>query len=381
MRIIKFGKPIIDDAEKNAVLEVLSGDILVHGPKAKEFEKRFSEFTNGGHAVSVSSCTAALHLSYFHFGIGTGDEVIVPAQSHVATVHAVEFTGAKPVFVDAELSTGNIDIDQIEEKISERTKAISIVHYLGLPVDMDRIMAIANKYQLKVIEDCALAIGTKYKGKHAGLFGDTGCFSFYPVKHFTTAEGGMILCKNSDDSDAFERKKAFGVDRTASERKVPGVYEVNMLGYNYRMNEIQAAIGIEQINKVNQFLDKRRENYGILEKELSDISEISLFNSGDEDFESSYYCLSILLNQKMSDKRFEIVKDLNELGVGTSVYYPKAIPEFLYYRNKYGYAENSYPNAAKISNRSIALPVGPHLDGDDMLYIAKSLKSVIKIHK
>lgn len=381
MRQVKFGKPIIDQAEKDAVLEVLSGDILVHGPKTKEFEEKFSQYTGGGHAVSTSSCTAALHLSYFHFGIGAGDEVIVPAQSHVATVHAVEFTGAKPVFVDAELKTGNIDIDQIESQITDKTKAISIVHYLGMPVDMDSILAIAQKYNLKVIEDCALAIGTRYKGIHAGLFGDTGCFSFYPVKHFTTAEGGMMLCKNENDMLALERKKAFGVDRTAYERKVPGVYEVNMLGYNYRMNEIQAAIGIEQLKKIDDFLSVRSQNYHALQSGLQEIDELHLFQSTYGDFESSYYCMSVILNKSIAEKRFEIVKSLNNLGVGTSVYYPKAIPEFSYYKEKYGFLDNQYANAATISNCSIALPVAPHLNEEDMNYITESMKTVINENK
>lgn len=231
-RTVKFGKPIIGQEEMDAVMEVLSGDILVHGPKAHEFEEHFAAFTGANHAISVSSCTAALHLSYFVLGIGKGDEVIVPAQSHVATAHAVELTGAKPVFVDAEPSTGNIDIDRIEANITPATKAISLVHFLGMPVDMDRIMKIATSRNLRVVEDCALAIGTYFKGKHAGLFGDTGCFSFYPVKHFTTAEGGMILTKTPEHAHKFGRQKAFGVDRTVSERKVPGVYDVDMLGFN-----------------------------------------------------------------------------------------------------------------------------------------------------
>lgn len=377
MREIKFGKPMLDENERQAVNEVLQGDILVHGPKAKEFEAGFSEFTGEGHSVSVSSCTAGLHLSYFHFGIGPGDEVIVPAQSHVATVHSVELVGAKPVFVDAEMNTGNIDIDQIEDKINENTKAISIVHYLGMPVDMGAIMNLANKYDLKVVEDCALAVGSYYKNKHAGLFGDTGCFSFYPVKHFTTAEGGMVLCKNEDDAKILTRKKAFGVDRTDSERKVPGVYEVNMLGFNYRMNEIQAAIGIEQLKKIKSFLDIREKNYQALESGLKEVDEISLFQSSHGDFKSSYYCLSIVLDDQYKDKRFELVKYLNTNGVGTSVYYPKAIPEFEYYREKYGYKIGQFENASRISDNSIALPVAPHLNEDDMNYIVEKVKEGI----
>lgn len=378
MREVKFGKPIIGQEEKDAVMKVLEGDILVHGPKAKEFEKAFSDFTLAPHAVSTSSCTASLHLSYFHYGIGTGDEVIAPAQSHVATVHAIELAGATPVFVDAEPITGNINIDDIENKITSKTKAITVVHYLGMPVDMSRIMVIADKHNLIVIEDCALAVGSYYKGKHAGLWGDIGCYSFYPVKHFTTAEGGMSITKHAQVAEKLTRQKAFGVDRTDSERKVPGVYEVNMLGYNYRMNEIQAAIGVEQIKRVPGFLTTREENYNHLTKGLQEINEISLLKSTHGDFKSSYYCHSIILDETIAEKRFEVVNFLKEKGVGTSVYYPKAIPEFVYYKEKYGYKNNDYPEAAKLSNCSIALPVAPHLNTEDMDYVVETLKEAIQ---
>lgn len=376
-RTVKFGKPIIGDEEKNAVMEVLGGDILVHGPKAVEFENGFSAFTKAPYSVSTSSCTASLHLTYFHYGIGAGDEVIVPAQSHVATVHTVELAGATPVFVDAELETGNIDISQIESKITDKTKAIAIVHYLGMPVAMDKICAIADKHNLIVVEDCALAIGSYYKGVHAGLWGDTGSYSFYPVKHFTTAEGGMLITKHKAVAEKITRQKAFGVERAHFERKLPGVYDVNMLGFNYRMNEMQAAIGVEQLKRIQGFLDVREKNYFALEKGLKEVKGISLFKSTHGDFKSSYYCLSILLDDDIAPKRFELVKAINDEGVGTSVYYPKAIPEFSYYKEKYGYRDNQFPNAAKISNQTIALPVGPHLTEDDMAYVVQVIKNAL----
>lgn len=377
MRNIPFGKPIIGQAEKNAVTNVLDGPILVHGPAAKEFEDKFAEYTGSPDAVSVSSCTAALHLIYFDLGIGPGDEVIVPAQTHTATAHAVEFTGAKPIFIDAELETGNIDIDQIEDAITDRTSAISIVHYLGMPVDMDKVNAIAKKYNLIVTEDCALAVGTYFKGVHAGLFGDAGCFSFYPVKHMTTAEGGMLITKNKNIAERIGKKKAFGVNKVHSERKIPGVYDVNILGYNYRMNEIQAAIGIEQLKRMDGFLKKREENYKALATGLEEINEVSLFRSTHGDFKSSYYCLSAILKENFADKRFELVNALKQRGVGTSVYYPKPVPHMTYYKEKYRYGTNSFPVAARISYQSIALPVGPHLDVEDMKYVIQSFKESI----
>jgi len=378
VRTIHFGRPIIGEEEKNAVLNVLGSPILVHGPCSKEFENSFAAYTKAPYAVSVSSCTAALHLSYFYLKLKAGDEVIVPAQTHNATAHAVEFCGAKPVFVDAEIKTGNIDIDQIEPLITERTKAISIVHFLGMPVNMDRINEIAKKYGLFVVEDAALAIGTYYKGVHAGLLGDVGCFSFYPIKHMTTAEGGMLITKNEEIATGITRQRAFGVDRTQGERKIPGIYDVTMLGYNYRMNEIQAALGIEQVKRMNEFLKQRKLNYERLYDGLKEIDEISLFQPSQGDYQSSYYCLSILLNESLVEKRFEIVDYLKDHGVGTSVYYPHPVPHLTYYKEKYDYGEETYPVAAMISNGSIALPVGPHLDIEDMDYITESIRKAIK---
>jgi perosamine synthetase len=377
MREIHFGRPTIGDAEREAVMEVLKGPILVHGPRAVAFEKAFAAWTGAAHAVSTSSCTAALHLVYFYLGLGAGDEVIVPAQTHAATAHAVELTGARPVFVDAERRTGNIDIAQIEAALTPHTRALSLVHYLGLPVDMDRINAIARKHDLFVVEDCALSLGSRYRGIHTGLLGDAGCFSFYPVKHITTAEGGMITTKRPEIAATIARQKAFGVDRQHGDRKVPGVYDVTMLGFNYRMNEIEAAIGIEQVKRLDGILATRERNYRALHRALGEIDEISLLATGDGVFQSSYYCLAILLNRRFADLRFEFVSKLNAAGVGTSVYYPKAVPDLTYYREKYGFASGSFPNASWISDASIALPVAPHLDEDDMAYIAQAVKTAI----
>jgi len=378
MRNIPFGRPILGDEERQAVLDVLSGPILVHGPKAKEFEEKFGQYTGAPYAVSVSSCTAAMHLAYFDLGIGIGDEVIVPAQTHTATAHAVEVCGAKPVFIDAEPRTGNIDIEQIEQSVTERTRAIAVVHFLGMPVDMDRIIAIAHKHNLFVVEDCALAIGTYYNGVHAGLHGDAGCFSFYPVKHITTAEGGMLITRHANLAQRIGRKKAFGVNRVVGERKIPGVYDVDMLGYNYRMNEIQAAIGVEQIKRIDGFLQKRKKNYEKLNTGLAAIDEIQLFQSSQGDYQSSYYCLSVLLNDSLVPKRFEIINALKNYGIGTSVYYPRPVPHMRYYREKYGYDNESFPIAARISYNSVALGVGPHLQEDDMDYIIEAFKKAIK---
>jgi perosamine synthetase len=377
MRNVPFGKPIIGDEERNAVLQVMRGSQFVHGPMANQFEADFSRFIGGGFAHTVGSCTAGLHLAYVYLGIGPGDEVIVPAQTHVATAHSVEYTGAKPVFVDVDASTGNIDIDGIELAITPRTKAISVVHYLGLPVDMDKVNSLAKRHALFVVEDAALALGARYKGVHAGLIGDVGSFSFYPVKHITTAEGGMFTTRHAEVAVKGARLKAFGYDKMVGERVIPGLYDVDLLGYNYRMNEIEAAIGIEQLKRASGFISKRRQNDAALRKALEGIENINCLAPGGGDFEHAHYCLVVVLGDTIATKRYDIIHGLRDLGVGTSVYYPGPVPHLRYYREKYGLGSIAYPNAARISNQSIALPVGPHLNEEDMDYVGRMFKKVL----
>jgi perosamine synthetase len=379
MRTIPFGRPIIGQEEQDAVMKVLQGPILVHGPISTRFEEQFAAFTGAPHAVSVSSCTAGMHLIYFALGYGPGDEVIVPAQTHIATAHAVELTGARPVFVDAEPETGNIDIAAIEAAITPRTKAIAVVHYLGVPVDMLRVLAIARKHDLFVLEDCALAPGAKVDGIHAGLLGDAGVFSFYPVKHMTTAEGGMVILRDPELSAKLKLLKAFGVNRTHGERKVPGVYDTVALGFNYRMSEIHAAIGLEQVKKLPGFLAKRKENFTALAEHLTGIPGLRVLPQPcDDHLGSCHYCLGALLDEQTAARRPEIMADLGKQGVGTSVYYPQPVPRMQYYREKYGYDPARFPNAARISDSMIALPVGPHLDVEDMQYIGEQVRLAVK---
>jgi dTDP-4-amino-4,6-dideoxygalactose transaminase len=375
---IPFGKPLIGQAEKKAVQKVLSGNILVHGPKAVEFENIFSKFTKSPFSVSVSSCTAGMHLVYFTLGIGAGDEVIVPAQTHVATAHAAELTGAKAVFVDSNFEDGNIDINKIEKSISKKTKAIAIVHYLGIPVDMNKINKIAKKHNLFVIEDCALALGSTINNKHVGLFGDVGVFSFYPVKHMTTAEGGIIISKNKNLIKQLKLKKAFGVNKTFSERKIPGSYDCVALGFNYRMSELNAAIGIEQVKKVPSFLKKRKQNFDRLSLLLKNLKNVRIIDSGKKILNNSHYCLAILLDKKISKFRMQIVKKINSLGIGTSIYYPQPVPRMKYYKDKYGYNKKRFKNAEMFSDSTICFPVGPHLNQNHMTFIAKNIINVIK---
>lgn len=371
-----FGRPMIGVEEMRAVEKVLAGPILVHGPMEQQFEEAFAQFTGAPFAVSVSSCTAGMHLIYFALGYGPGDEVIIPAQTHVATAHAVELTGAKAVFVDSDGSTGNIDLTKVEAAITRNTRAIAVVHYLGVPVDMPKVNEIASRHNLFVLEDCALAAGTRLNDIHAGLHGHAGVFSFYPVKHMTTAEGGMVITRDAELSKKLKHLRAFGVDRTHSERAIPGTYDTSALGLNYRMSEIHAAIGVEQLKKLPDFLDSRRRNFDILREGLENLPRASILpQPTNNDIKSSFYCCGLMLDSKIASKRYELMSALTSQGVGTSIYYPQPVPRMRYYADKYGYDASKFQVAAAISDHIIALPVGPHLGSDDMAFIVEKIKA------
>ncbi|MFK4764708.1 DegT/DnrJ/EryC1/StrS family aminotransferase [Desulfobaculum sp. SPO524] len=376
---IPFGRPSITDREREAVAAVLDGPILTHGPQCAAFERTFAAYLGGGaHCVSMSSCMAALHVAWFHLGIGPGDEVICPAMTHVATAHAIELMGARPVFADCDPATGNIDPDHVEALVTDRTRGITLVHYLGIPCDMDAIMSIAGRHGLYVVEDCALAFGARLHGIHVGLFGDAGCFSFYPVKHLTTAEGGMLTTANEQIAALAAQKRAFGVDRTHDERAIPGMYDVTMLGMNARMSEMQAALGLAQMERADQMLARRAENHRILSEALDALEDVRVIAATLPDSRPSHYCLVAQLEGRLAPRRDDILLALRRAGVGFSVYYPHPVPRLAYYREKYGWTDGQYPRAAAISDASVALPVGPHLGPDEMHSIAGAFGNIVK---
>jgi dTDP-4-amino-4,6-dideoxygalactose transaminase len=321
---------------------------------------------------------AALHLSYLQFGIGPGDEVIVPAQTHSATAHAVEWVGAKPVFVDCDSQTGNLTASGIVSAITPRTKAISVVHFAGIPCDMPTIMAIANRYDLRVVEDCAIALGARHGTRHVGLFGDSGCFSFYPVKHMTTGEGGMFVSRHEAIVQSVSKLRAFGVDRTHSERTLPGMYDVPGLGLNYRMSEMQAALGRSQLRRMGEVLTKRAAQFIRYRRLLANVTGVRIIDTTTSGARSSHYCVSLVFEGQYGARRNEIVAQLNAAGIGTSIYYPQPVPRMTYYRNKYGYVPGRFKGAEQISDHSVALPLGMHLDDSDIDFIATSLKDILK---
>ncbi len=370
---IKF-KPLLGTEEKKNLNKVIKSGILAHGNKVVEFENLFTKFTKSKDSIAVSSCTAGMHLFYFVLGIGKGDEVIVPAQTHTATAHAVELVGAKAVFVDCELETGNIDLTLIEKKINKNTKAICAVHFAGIPTNMVQLMKLAKKNNLRVIEDCATSLGAKIKNKHVGLYGDAGVFSFYPVKHITSAEGGMIIMKNKNLSKKLRLARAFGIDKGHLDRNSPGVYECVSLGFNYRMSEVHAAIGISQIKKFSKFLKIRRRNYNYLKKLITPIENIYLVEPKSKFLKNSYYCFQILLKNKLSKLRNELIEFFKNNNINTSIYYPKPVPNMKYYKKRYKVRESEFYNSEVISNHSISIPIHPGITFKDLRHICNNIK-------
>ena len=374
---IPFGRPMLGPEETEAVARVLAGPQLVHGPEAAAFERAFAARIGVAHAVSLSSCTAALHLALHAHGIGPGDEVVVPAMTHVATAHAVEFCGAKPVFADVDAASGNMDPEQLSLALGPRTRAVIAVHYLGLPCDMARILPLAADIGVPVIEDCALAVDARYGEGRAGGLALAGCFSFYPVKHLPSCEGGMLTTDDAVLAAKVAQMKAFGYDRALGNRAKPGIYDVTELGYNYRMSEVHAAVGLAQLDKLDGFQMARAANFRMLREALAELEEVTVFAPVQGQARSSHYCLNVILPRDGSLSRDGVVAALKAAGIGSSVHYPSAVPLLGYYREKYGYRAGAFPVAEWLAAQTVSLPVGPHLAPEDPQRIAGALKDAI----
>ena len=370
--IVPFSRPLIGDEERAAVDEVLRGSILTNGGRVRAFEEAFQDFAGGGMAVAVSSCTAALHMSCLALGIGPGDEVIVPALTHVATANAVELTGASCRFVDSHQESGNLDPDLLEP-ISKNTKAIIVVHFLGRPGYMRSVLAIARKHNLAVIEDCAHALGAHHNDIHVGLIGDVGCFSFYPCKNITTGEGGMLLTRRPEIAERARELREFGkreypvTGDLRSWQKIHN-YDFASVGLNYRMTEIAGAIGFRQLPRVAAWARERAFNYEVLKTAFLSMGMEVLDSVGTQG--ASHYAISALIEPSIrEDLRRGLFNDLIE----TSIYYPKPVPYWGHYQQKYGARKGSVPVSEEIAGRSITFPVGPHLKKKHIELIVKSM--------
>lgn len=349
--MIPIAQPLISDEEIEEVVKVLKSGFIAQGPKVAEFEEKFAEYVGVEHAVATSSGTTALHLALLSLGIEKGDEVITTPFSFAATANSILYTGAKPVFADIDPQTYNLDPKRIEEVITEKTKAIMPVHLYGQPADMDPIKKIAEEHNLWVIEDAAQAHGALYHGQMAGSLGDMACFSFYPTKNMTTGEGGMITTDSSDLADAARILRAHG----ESER-----YTHVVLGYNFRMTDIAAAIGLVQLKKIDNFNKSRIENAEYLTTHVKSMDGLEPPFIMDQ-VKHVFHQYTI---QVKDGKRDDLKDFLGENGVGTGVHYPKTIYQQKLYQEM-GIKGNC-PQAEKAATEVLSIPVHPGLKTDDL---------------
>lgn len=375
---LPLAKATITEEELKAVEEVLKSGWLTTGAKVKEFEENIQQYLGVKKAIGLTSCTGGLHIALAALGIGQGDEVIVPAYTFVATAHVVEWLGAKPVLVDVEKDTFNIDPAKIEEAITILTKAIMPVHFAGHACDMGAIMQIAKKHKLYVIEDAAHAIGTEYGGKKIGNFGDVTVFSFYVTKTITTAEGGMAVTNDEELGKRLKRFGYFGVDKDAFNRyseKGTWYYEVIEPGYKYNMDNIQGAMGVEQLKKVEAFVVKRRELAQHYTKLLKRIPGI-ITPTEKSYTRHAYHLYPLVLNtDKVS--RDEFIAKLKEYNIGTSVHF---IPLHLhpFYQKRYNFNKGDFPTAEWLFEREVSLPLYPGMNLQDVEYVAEAIKEILQ---
>lgn len=376
---LSYGRQCIDDNDIEAVTRILKGDFLTTGPSVKAFEEKVAEYVGAKYAVAVSNGTAALHAACFAAGIKEGDEVIVTPITFAASSNCVLYCGGKPIFVDIDPKTYNIDVNKIEENITEKTKAIIPVDFTGQVVDIDRINGIAKKYNLTVIEDAAHALGSEYKGKKVGTLSHMTEFSFHPVKPITTAEGGMVV---TDDEKLYKRLSLFrthGITRDKellSHNEGPWYYEQIDLGYNYRITDVQCALGSSQMNKLDSFLKRRRE---IVKKYNDSFKELSAYLSTPYEAEysnSGWHIYVIKLNlDNLKVSRKEIFEALQAENIGVNVHY---VPVYLhpYYQNL-GYKKGLCPEAEKLYSQIITLPLFPKMSDKDIDDVINAVKKVV----
>jgi dTDP-4-amino-4,6-dideoxygalactose transaminase len=377
---LSFGKATITADEINAVTAVLQSGWLTTGPKVKEFEESMQNYLGCKKAVGLTSCTGGLHIALAALGIGPGDEVIVPTYTFAATGHVVAWLGATPVLVDSDKDTFNIDPIAIEKAITSRTKAIIPVHFAGHACDMDKITAIAKKHKLYVIEDAAHAIGTEYKGKKIGNFGDATVFSFYVTKTMTTAEGGMVVTNNEELGKKLKRYSYFGVDKDAFNRytdKGTWYYEIIDLGYKYNMDNIQGALGVEQLKKLDTFIERRTHLAGLYTKLLKNVKGIIIPQVQPYTKHSFHIFPVILDTANIGMSREEFINKIREYNIGTSVHF---IPLHLhpYYQKTYGYKRGDFPIAEHLFDREVSLPFFPLMTDQDVEYVVEAIKEILK---
>jgi len=377
-QFLVFGAPAIGEAEIQEVVASLKSGWLGTGPKVARFEDDFKAYKGAEHAVAVNCCTAALHLSMLAAGVQPGDQVITTSLTFCATVNAIIHAGAAPVLVDVDAVTMNIDPGQVEAAITSRTKAILPVHFAGRPCEMDALTDIAERHGLKLIEDCAHAIETEYKGRQVGTFGDFGCFSFYVTKNIVTGEGGMVLTRREEDAARIKILALHGMSKDAWRRfSDEGYkhYQVVAAGFKYNMMDLQAAIGIHQLQRIEVYWQRRQEIWRRYNEAFAGLP-IELPALPESGTRHAYHLYTILVDEAragISRDAFLDAMTANNIGVG--VHY-LSIPEHPFYRQTFGWGPEAYPNAMRIGRQTVSLPLSARLSDEDVEDVIAAVRRV-----
>jgi perosamine synthetase len=381
-KLLPYGKQSIDEDDIAAVVETLRSDWLTTGPRVREFEEAFAAWVGARYAVSFSSGTAALHGAAFAAGIGTGDEVITSPLTFAATANCVLYQGGKPVFADVREDTLNMDPECVSKRITPRTKALLPVDYAGHPADLDALRAIADRYGLTIIEDACHALGAEHRGRRVGSISQMTVFSFHPVKHLTTGEGGMVTTDNPGFADTLRKFRNHGISSGARERQVQGQwhYEMVLLGFNYRLTDIACALGLSQLSKLESNLARRREIAAKYNDGLRRLAEVAL-PVAHEDALPAWHLYPVRLKLALlSADREEIFQALRAENIGVNVHY---IPVHLhpYYRDHFGHKPGECPVAESAYERLISLPIFHGMTDRDVDDVMCAVEKVVDFYR
>ncbi|MHB8168806.1 MAG: DegT/DnrJ/EryC1/StrS family aminotransferase [Thermoleophilia bacterium] len=378
-RFLVFGAPALEDAEIEEVVDSMRSGWLGTGPKVSRFEQDFAAYKGIEQAVALNSCTAALHLSILAAGIKPGDEVITTPLTFCATVNAIIHAGATPVLADVDPKSMNISPEQVRARISERTRAVLPVHFAGRPCDMDAICDITAGNGLKLIEDCAHAIETEYKGRKAGTFGDFGCFSFYVTKNIITGEGGMVLTRSEEDAARIKVLGLHGMSKDAWKRFGDEGYKHYFAvecGYKYNMMDLQAAIGIHQLKRIEAYWLRRQEIWRRYNEAFADLPVTLPADPGDG-VRHAYHLYTILIyGGRAGITRDQFLAAMTAENIGIGVHY-LSIPEHPYYQKTFGWKPEDYPNAMQIGRQTVSLPLSANLTDEDVEDVVSSVRKVL----
>lgn len=368
MSYLPFTKPTLDEETIAGVVEVLRSGWLATGPNVQALEKALSDYHGGRLMRTLTSATGGLEVALQVCGIGPGDEVITPALSFTATPNVIMRVGARPVFVDVGLESRNIDLKQVEAAITPRTKAIMPVHFAGLPVDMDELYAIAGRHKLRVIEDAAHAIGSAWKGRRIGSFGDIVSFSFHPNKNMTTIEGGALSFAFADEVKKFDLLRFHGISRDAE-----GNMDVSVAGGKYNLSDVAARVGVGQLARLDEFNAKRRELVGHY-FDLLDAEPACLLPARADEGHSWHMFAPLLPLDELTITRKQFIDAMHTRGIGVGIHYP-ALHLFSLYRGL-GYKDGDFPNAEKIGRETVTLPLFPAMEKADVERVCVSIKEI-----